>query len=1065
MINEIKEKILRIIKECLPESPCLEYKVMPYKEDDKLKKADLLKDVCAFLNCTESYGEDKFIIYGIADKTLYKRGINDCPMEDDSKYQMLFDIIQPRPHIETGTISDGGLDFGFIYISKDNTERVYSFNKDYPDEFISEDEEKTAFRKKVYGSTAFIRKGTTKYFLNEYDRRKIYEQDNTVRTTKGVEKKPYFLSITNDEDNEILKYCVLFGTWDERNDHEKKLISDFIGVEYDIWIKAIKRLLKSKSGYVSYRKGVWKIEQKEYVLELNSEDYFPSDIEKFNKIIEELFLTQEINTGNDTYYKKISETKYGEIYSAGFKKSIIETVAILKSIKTNCINCINEIEKSTYYIVNKLLNDIDYNRILLLDEFLPILAEINANEFLRQINKLLEINDMEQVFEKTEGVLADKKICNGLLWSLELIAWNPQHLMSVYDILSKIEKYDEEVLQIMARILLPWYPQTKSEMRLRIATIKMVLNEYDDVGWKLLMMLMPHKIKTSYPTYKPKWNDLVEENEEILNKDVYEQYDNLIELAIEFCGYKIIRLLDIIGILEFITKSNFNKICELLVSDFVMSKSDEEKYELWNFLENIIVKHKRFFGLEWALPEEAINKLTEVSNKLKPNDMMVCHRRIFNTNYLDLMEENDNFDEQENDIFLKQIKIIKDIYNTNFKKVIEFAEKIKDKEKIGRCLACIKISKKEQNEIIKLIDTKNAPIAIGYIKKKEKIDSMFINDFDFNVLTLDGKVNILINLSPNCALWDKVCEILGENEKEYWKSINIRTLNNEKEYNYAFERLLENNRSVLVIELINMALHQNIEFKRDFAVLALKMLLKSNVTINYIDRYNIKKIIKDLQHNNYNEKELLSIEWQCLELLNYESDYRPITIEKRLSEEPKFFGELICMAYKAHSDEFNKDNPEYQNAINAYRALSSWKIPPGLNEDGIIDSELLKKWNLEMRNIAIEKDRLKIALYNLGRVLFYAPKDQGGFWIDKSVAELLNESELEEARNGFGITVFNSVGVVNFDYTGSVWLNLEKEWEEKAKETELQGFHRFAKSLRNVANQFHQEAKREIDMA
>ena len=49
MYKELREKILNILSDLPSESSWLDYKLSPY---DKNHKAEFIKDVCAFLNCT-----------------------------------------------------------------------------------------------------------------------------------------------------------------------------------------------------------------------------------------------------------------------------------------------------------------------------------------------------------------------------------------------------------------------------------------------------------------------------------------------------------------------------------------------------------------------------------------------------------------------------------------------------------------------------------------------------------------------------------------------------------------------------------------------------------------------------------------------------------------------------------------------------------------------------------------------------------------------------------------------------------------------------------------------------
>lgn len=123
MDEEQEKELLNILTNLPSESSWLDYKLFPYDNDHK---AEFIKDVCSFLNCTDSYGKDKFIVIGVVDKEKYKKGIDKKRMDDDKYYQDLCEMIQPRPHVETGVYKFEEKYFGYILISKDNMEREYT---------------------------------------------------------------------------------------------------------------------------------------------------------------------------------------------------------------------------------------------------------------------------------------------------------------------------------------------------------------------------------------------------------------------------------------------------------------------------------------------------------------------------------------------------------------------------------------------------------------------------------------------------------------------------------------------------------------------------------------------------------------------------------------------------------------------------------------------------------------------------------------------------------------------------------------------------------------------------
>ena len=1056
MDEELKNKIFKILSELPDENSCLDYKQIPYEQS---KKADFIEDVCAFLNSSEGYGKDKFIIFGIENAKHDRKGIRATPMEDDAKYQELCDKIQPRPHVETGSITFEGLPYGYIYIPSNNDDRVYSIVEDYPKKKSIGEEE--TFKSKVYASTAFIRKGSRNYKLNEYDRRKIYEQDQQIKNINKENIMRYSSPLV-DEEKDILKFCALFGTWNEESDDEKIIISQIIGQEYNKWIKTLRTLLNQKSEYVAFKNNRWKIEKKEELIERYSKDYFKEDIAKFEnsaiKIVMEIDPKFDLDP-DKRIMSDIIEKKM--VYSKELKKSVLETFAYIKSINSKFINCEDEVSNFEWNIVRNILGNSSWKNLATLNDLLPILAEINESEYLTQIDRIIKEKNEEilRLFNEKEENITKMDYTYGLIWSLELIAWNPSYIMHAFDIFAKLARYDKKVIDSMARILLPWYPQTKADIILRKATVEMVLREYGEIGWDLLMQLMPNKQTHSFPTYKSKWNNIIDEEIKVTNKDIYEQYNEYVKLAILYSKTDKDRIIKLIDELDDVPKDLFELICNKIKSEEVKKISEEERFYIWNELENLIQRHKALAKTEWALPKDAIKKLEVLSEDIKPIHKEIYYKRLFNHNYWDLFSSEESYDIQEKKLLDAQKEAIEDLLKLGIKKVIEFANTTKDPYRVGIALAEVKLKSDDEKIVLHLLNGNDYLISQGYVYRKffnDKFD--WLETIDISNINKIGRVRLLIKLPNNKLVWKKVKEFLNSDEDEYWKNVDIISVDKESEYNYPIEKLLNSNRPVKALELISMALHEKREFSKELAAKALNDAIYDQENINYIDAYHIKQLIKYLQENNYNSIELFKIEWAYLPILDNNNEYRPITIEKRLSEDPQTFIEIICLAYKAKNDEINKENDNSKLAMNAYRLLNIWKIVPGIKEDGMLDADKLNHWFEEMKKLATEKDRLDVSLLNFGQVLFYAPKGSDGSWIDNAVAKILNGDDAEKIRRGYYLKAFNSVGVVNVDSEGSAWLNLEKKWNEKADQTDVKYF-RFIKTLREIAQNFHNHAK------
>ena len=146
------EKMIRhIINHRLNEKATLDYKVQEYSA--KKFKDEALKDVIAMLNSKEALAEDKYIIFGVNDKKMLL-GLN-SEFRDDNEYQAIFNSINPRPYIETGTIEIENKSVGYIHIKKENKEWPYEIGKD---------------NDKYTSGTSFIRIGSTTSRMTQQQR-------------------------------------------------------------------------------------------------------------------------------------------------------------------------------------------------------------------------------------------------------------------------------------------------------------------------------------------------------------------------------------------------------------------------------------------------------------------------------------------------------------------------------------------------------------------------------------------------------------------------------------------------------------------------------------------------------------------------------------------------------------------------------------------------------------------------------------------------------------------------------------------------------------------------------
>lgn len=287
MNEEIKEELNLILNELPQENAWLDYKADPYKTSDI---GGLINDLSAFLNSEQSYGKNKYIIYGI-DNKKNRRGIVDDEMLDDHYFQDAATHIFPTPKIITGTIEHTYQGekkiYGFIQISKENTDRIYEIKKDTIEKNDNDlYTKKEIFNKTAIKSTAWIRIGSTKEYLDEYTRRKIYEFDN-IKKDFSLNRELGYANLNETVNIKIIKAALLFGKWNEKNYNDKKIIEKYTGIDYDKFIEQFRAIAKTEKDFV-FKNEIWKVNNREKIFKYYSLDFYKEDFEKFKSIITEI---------------------------------------------------------------------------------------------------------------------------------------------------------------------------------------------------------------------------------------------------------------------------------------------------------------------------------------------------------------------------------------------------------------------------------------------------------------------------------------------------------------------------------------------------------------------------------------------------------------------------------------------------------------------------------------------------------------------------------------------------------------------------------------------------------
>ena len=894
---------------------------------------------------------------------------------------------------------------------------------------------------------------------------------------------------------ELAKAC-LIGRWDEENKADIQTIEEFVGKSYKEWMERFIVDALRPDSPLTLIEGKWKVVSRDETWNILGEMLSNDDLARFRNMAilvlgerdPALDLLKEERCAASIYGKQLN-------YSQNIRKGISQTLALMGSRPKTLSSCsCNEALNTVNFIVRTLLDGADWERWASIDYYLPLLAEASPSEFLDAVESaLVDISNspFHKLFEQEGSGIEGRNYMCGLLWALEELAWSPDYLSRVAAILADLASIDpggswaNRPIRSLVNIFLPWHVQTAAKFDKRKAAIKAVIKNQPKIGWSLLIELLPRGCQTTSgnyrPTirsYRPIWRDFIplDWKDGVFRNEYLEQIAALSELMIDLAKEDVDKFIELIERLSNLPKNAYDFILDYCLSDSIINLPEEKRYLVWEKLDGIVRRHRKFSDTNWALPEEELCKIENIADSLAPSSPEIKYRYLFNGITFELLDGDDDCNKQIERLAKKRNSAIKEILDSGgLMSCINFAKKVASPLDVGRALGEIEYDLIENELLPTFLNSNNEvekQVLSGYVRIKfYKIGIDWVDMIMKKDWSLEQRAKFLLLLPFNEEVWKTASKYLGENsEGLYWKNVKVNPYESDSNLNEATEKLLTHGREgAAVICAAHKA--NKAESNEALAVRSLISVLdsksgKQELTDYSYVAYDVIELIKRLQKSKTIDQDvMLKIEFKFFPWIKRFSREKSSTaIEKKLASDPQFFADMIALAFRSTHDKSDNTKEIDENkrylAQNTYDILYEWKLCPGVKEDGKFDENAFKEWIKEAKRITEETGHIGVARHYIGQSLTYAPADPSGLWIHKAVADILDERDADKIRSEFTLALFNQRGTHTFTY-GREERELAKQNQEKAEALDTEGFTRFATAMREFAEQYTKGARAE----
>ena len=872
----------------------------------------------------------------------------------------------------------------------------------------------------------------------------------------------------------------LVGAWNGNNDSDTVILGELTGEEYSDWIQKAVDMLDLPDSPFSLENGRWEITKRADLWNSLGSRISDRDLDAFKNAVLTV-LTERDPSFDLPQEKRYAASIYEKVlkHSPELRKGLAEGLAILGNKTEVLSGCSpHKAEHTAISIIYEIFSNANWILWGSLNDLLPILSEAAPDKFLEVVEKALRSSPcpFDELFAQEGHGSTGNNYLTGLLWALESLAWDERYLVRVCGILGDIASHDpggnwtNRPLNSLVTILLPWLPQTLAPVEKRKVAVKTLLKDHSQIGWELVINLLPGQNKTSFGSHKPFWRDIAipeDEKREIVHEEYWEEVSFYSQLVVSETGHDTARLAELVDHLNTLPKHSFDGLLKVLSSNTILNLPEDQRLYLWDRLTKFIHRHRRYSDAPWALNNELLSAVETVAEKLSPSNRLDLYRHLFSGPDASLYEEKGDWEEQARKLAKRRQQAVKEILESGgVESVIKFAESVESPERVGSSLGIIADETADSVLFPEYLDSENNnkvyPLIGDYIWSRHHNKGWsWVDGLDKSTWTVRQVGKLLSILPFTNETWERAINWLGEEQGEYWSEANINTYNTDDKLNIGIEKLIEHKRPRAAIYCLGRRLHKKQPTAPSLYVHALISALSSAEQPYFDEGFFIVEIIKFLQESpEISSDDVSQIEWIYLSLLDRFHGATPKSLEKQLADDPEFFCSVIGLLYRSNKTDVEQDKPSKDSetlANKAWQLLHEWRIPPGTTNEGGLDEGKFRNWVRRVKEISTESGHLEVALTHMGQVLIHCPEDTtDDLWINRTVAEELNAQDAEIMRGGYEIAWFNSRGPYHADPTGNQERELAEKFRKKADDVENAGFWRLAANLKKIAERYDQ---------
>lgn len=877
-----------------------------------------------------------------------------------------------------------------------------------------------------------------------------------------------------------LRHLALLGGWYDALSADKEAVTRLIGEPYDSWVQVLYPLTRESEPPVLLEGGVFRPVSRYDTWQQLGVYLTDADLQRFRSAAVEALKSTDprLDLPKDRRVYSTMARDLPVTTSALLREGLAETLTLLAGQKDALKTSVGLAEQVATAVVVELFDTLDWKRWATLSPFMPALAEAAPDIFLGAVDRALNSgneNPILELFGQNEDPFLGRTYHTGLLWALEVLAWHQDYLSRVALCLARMVRFPlpgnmaNNALNSLRSIFLTWLPQTLASVEQRHAAVKKITEEYPEIGWQLLMAILPETHQSSSYNPKPVWRNWFDKEwtGQVTRHEMMRQIINYAQLAVTCAVRDTTQLKQLIERWDHLPREAVDQILAYLTSPAFTERSDTERFMVWEQLVDEVEKHRKYSEQDWAMPDEELRRLEAVATVIQPKSIVVQYQRLFD-DYDHHFFESDDYEAEQKKLKDKRDGAVLEIISTaGLEAIIDMSQRVKIPSELGEALGRVGDEKTDRFLLPSYLlneDRRITGLTRGYVWARYfTAGASWAEAINVTSWSLEQKAAFFAFLPFHAVAWRRADTVLGGEASVYWNQIYPNVFQAREDLKEAVTKAIEHKRGDIAVDGINSMRFNKQPIPIDLALAAVKTLLANYKKGDRIDHHDLLEVIKILQKSNEVDiEEMTSIEFQTLNLLDRFSGAAPVVLERRLATDPKFFHTMLTRAFRSENvtEEQSSKKEKDEFAGHVFRLLYRWQTPPGTIDGENFDTATFQAWIGDVEQLCKSSGHWKIAQQLIGTSFVYAPLGVEGLLRHTGAAKILDARESDEMRRGFTTGLFNLRGVHGYT-AGKEELQIATNYHDFAERFETAGFVQIATTLRQLSESYKREAERE----